>query len=160
MASHERTGLTDEWYTPRWIFEALGMLFKTDPCNNGPGGTPSRDWCMFNFPAGGLEQNWTGSVWLNPPFGGRNGIKPWLEKFAEHDNGIAIVPNRTATDWFQDFTNHASALLFIRGKVKFLRPDGSEGKSPGYGNVLVAYGGQMADALLSSKVNGVRVRPL
>lgn len=156
MASHERSGQTDEWYTPAWIFEALNVKFDYDPCSPG-GRVPSHTWCRYGAFNRGLEGNWRGSVWLNPPFGGRNGIRPWLEKFAEHDNGIAIVPNRTATDWFQDFTQHAAGLLFIRGKVKFLRPDGTEGRSPGYGNVLVAYGTKMAHALYDSEIRGLRL---
>jgi hypothetical protein len=28
---------------------------------------------------------------MNPPFGSRNGHVPWLRKFLDHGNGIAIV---------------------------------------------------------------------
>lgn len=156
MASHERNGLTDEWYTPAWIFEKLGVTFDLDPCNAAVN-NPAFNWCAERYVAEGLDRPWRGSVWLNPPFGGRNGIRPWLEKMATHDNGIAIVPNRTATDWFQDFARHAGGLLLIHGKVKFIRPDGTEGRSPGYGNVLIAYGRKMAHALYDSEIRGLRL---
>jgi len=103
-----------------------------------------------------LRKFW-GSVWLNPPFGARNGIVPWLAKLAEHGDGLALVPNRTGADWWQDFAQRADGLLFIRGKVKFLRPDGTEGESPGYGNVLMAFGRKMAGALRSSRIGGLRI---
>lgn len=67
------------------------------------------------------------------------------------------MPNRTATDWFQDFAKLANGLLFLRGKIQFLRPDGSIATSPGYGNVFMAFGNEMAIALKQSKLDGIRV---
>ena len=156
MASHETAAQSDEWYTPQWVFEALNVKFDLDPCNS-KGGQPSNIWCSDRFPMCGLEKDWSGLVWLNPPFGGRNGIRPWLEKMAAHGNGIALVPNRTGADWWQDYAQWADALLFVRGKIRFLRPSGSEGTSPGYGNVLMAFGPKMAGALQASAIRGVRV---
>ena len=121
MASHESIGQSDEWYTPEWVFEGLGVEFDLDPCN-GAVWNHAVDWSMKSFgPPCGLDRDWHGSVWLNPPYGGRNGIIPWLKKLAEHGNGIALVPNRTATDRFQEFAYHADAVLFVRGKIKFIR---------------------------------------
>ena len=155
MASHETTSQTDEWYTPSWIFDALDVTFDMDPCCPHPNEwVPAKHYLTKED--NGLEENWYGSVWLNPPFGKRNGIRPWLERLAEHGNGIAIVPNRTATDWWQDYAERADALLFVRGKIRFIRPDGSEGKSPGYGNVLMAFGQKMSEALRSSSITGFR----
>ena len=37
MAEHEPCiGATDDWYTPRDIFDALGLIFDLDPCSPGP----------------------------------------------------------------------------------------------------------------------------
>ena len=154
MASHESIAQSDEWYTPEWIFDALGIQFDLDPCSSGNDFVPAR--VRYNKCANGLEAPWFGSVWLNPPFGKRNGILPWLERLAEHGDGIAVVPNRTATDWFQDIAKRADARLFVRGKIKFIKPDGSEGKSPGYGNVLLAFGDDMAAILRQSRIPGMR----
>lgn len=44
----------------------------------------------------------------------------------------------------------AHGILFPRGKTKFIRPDGSIGKSPGHGIVLVAMGKRSCDALRNS----------
>jgi len=157
MAAHEAcVGATDEWYTPPWIFEALRVEFSLDVASPGREIVP---W----IPARGhlteeaLSYKWLGSCWMNPPFGSRNGIVPWLTKLAEHGDGLALVPNRTGADWWQDFAQRADGLLFIRSKVKFLRPDGSEGESPGYGNVVMAFGRKMAGALRSSRIGGFRV---
>ena len=158
MAAHElSTGLTDEWYTPRWIFDALGVRFDMDVASPGRDVVP---WipASIHLTERSLDVIWSGPVWMNPPFGARNGIVPWLQKLANHDDGgVALVPNRTGADWWQDFAQRADGLLFIRGKVKFLRPDGTEGESPGYGNVLMAFGRKMAGALRSSRIGGLRI---
>lgn len=157
MASHERQGLTDEWYTPPWLFDALGVVFDTDAASPGRLVVP---WvpAINHITRDSLRATWEGSVWLNPPYGKRNSIRPWLEKMYRHSNGIALVPNRTGAGWWQDSAEEADALLFVRGKIRFLRPDGSEGASPGYGNVLMAYGQACEDALMNCDLRGWRAR--
>jgi hypothetical protein len=41
-------------------------------------------------------------------------------------------------------------ILFPRGKTKFIRPDGSVGKAPGHGVVLIGMGEVACRALLAS----------
>ena len=84
---------------------------------------------------------------MNPPFGGRNGHVPWLEKFLRHGNGIAVVRAYTSAAWFHDHATKAHAMLFPRGKTKFVRPDGSIGKAPGHGVVLLGMGERAVTAL-------------
>lgn len=86
-------------------------------------------------------------VFMNPPFGGRNGLVPWLDKFFEHGNGIALAPDRTSAPWWQDAARRADAVFFFRGKIKFERPDGSVGKHPGHGTTLFAAGKRAEIAL-------------
>lgn len=88
----------------------------------------------------GLSLPWFGTVFMNPPFGGRNGHVPWLEKFLAHENGIAIVRAYTSSAWFHDYAIKAETMLFPRGKTKFIRPDGSVGKAPGHGIVMLGVG--------------------
>ena len=42
-----------------------------------------------------------------------------------------------------------AVLMFPRGKIKFVRPDGSIGKQPGHGNVFVGLGDVACAALLA-----------
>ena len=65
---------------------------------------------------------------------------PWLDKFFAHGNGIALVPDRTSAPWWQDAARRADSVLFVAGKIKFERPDGSVGKQPGNGTCLMALG--------------------
>ena len=132
-------GETDEWFTPSYIFDALGEIFDLDvsaPPNGGPH-VPAQAW--FTKRDDGLTAPWRGIVWMNPPFGGRNGLVPWLNRFIQHGNGIALTPDRTSAPWWQDANRRADATLFIAGKVKFERPDGSVGKSPGFGPSSVSF---------------------
>ena len=147
MAEHEPCiGASDEWYTPPEIFDALGETFDLDPCSPGAEHwVPARR--VYTKAEDGLAQPWDGFVFMNPPFGGRNGHVPWLQKFLAHANGIAIVRAYTSSAWFHQYAVKAHAMCFPRGKTKFIRPDGSIGKAPGHGVVLLAMGERAVRAL-------------
>jgi len=147
MAEHERAvGESDEWYTPKFIFDALGCQFDLDPCSPG-----NDHWVpatrVYTKDDDGLNKDWEGFVFMNPPFGGRLGHIPWLRKFISHADGIAIVRAYTSSGWFHDYVDQFDALCFPRGKTQFVRPDGSVGRSPGHGIVLVARGRKAVEIL-------------
>jgi hypothetical protein len=154
VSAWEAPGATDEWYTPKAVFDALGCDFDMDVA--APMCIPSYigDRLRCTTPSGGrrwlwkdsLGTEWSGFVWMNPPFGGRNGLVPWLDKFFQHANGIALVPDRTSALWFWDAWLKADAVLFTR-KIRFLRPDGTEGRQPSCGTALLAVGPQGVRAL-------------
>lgn len=147
------TGASDEWYTPKYIFDALGETFDLDPAHPR---------CLTSVPAAvtfkerGLEYDWHGFVWLNPPFGGRNSLDPWLDKFFAHANGIALTPDRTSAPWFRRHWHEADGVMFLP-KVKFIRPDGSLGKQPGNGTALWAAGFRAEQALIRAERNGLGI---
>jgi Holliday junction resolvasome RuvABC endonuclease subunit len=145
MAEHEPCiGATSEWFTPKFIFDALGLEFDLDPAHPGRNNpfcvVPARR--IFTAQDDGLQQPWIGLTWLNPPFGGRRGQVPWLQKFFAHgDGGVALVAARTSSDWFHEVVvPRAQSLLFPNGKTKFTRVDGTIGKEPGTGVVLIGMG--------------------
>lgn len=145
MSHWETRGKSDEWYTPAFIFEALGCQFDLDVAAPlfGLGAHVPADRFIADD---SLECEWVGFIWMNPPFGGRNGLEPWLEKFFDHGNGIALTPDRTSTAWFQAAARRAELMLFMP-KVKFQRPDGSIGTKPSNGTVLMAIGNRGVTAL-------------
>jgi hypothetical protein len=139
MSDWEASGQSDEWYTPKFVFDALGVdRFDLDVAAP-PGGAPHVPAARV-YHERGLDLEWSGFVWMNPPFGGRNGLVPWLDKFFQHGNGIAWTPDRTSAPWWQDAAKKADAILFISGKVKFERPGGVIGASPSTGTTLLASG--------------------
>ena len=153
MAEHEPSiGASDDWFTPPEIFTALGLTFDLDPCSPGAGHwVPAIN--IYTKEDDGLTSRWPAnfSIFCNPPFGGRHGHVPWLLKFLDHGNGIAIVRAYTSAGWFHDHVwPRAESLLFPRGKTKFIRPDGSIGKSPGHGIVLIGMGAVCCAALKRS----------
>jgi hypothetical protein len=154
VAEHEPSiGATSDWYTPPEIFDALGLTFDVDPCSPGPGlgFVPARR--IYTVADDGLAQPWVGTVFCNPPFGGRYGHLPWVRKFFAHANGVLVVRAYTSSDWWHDHvTRHAETLLFPRGKTKFIRPDGSVGKAPGHGVVLIGAGSICNRALKRSEL--------
>lgn len=147
-------GASNEWYTPPYVFEALGEHFDLDVAHpDRKTHSPCDDW----FSQGSLEREWYGFVWMNPPYGGRNGLIPWLEKFFTHGQGIALVPDRTSAPWWQDAARRCSSLLLIDGKIRFLRPDGTLGVSPSNGTTLFAIGARADAALIRAQSRGLGI---
>lgn len=155
MALHEQcVGATDEWYTPPHVFEAMGVEFDLDVAGPGFDVTP---WipAFAMFQARSLQHTWGGFVWMNPPFGGRNGLRPWLAKFFEHGNGVALVPDRTSAPWWQEFAPRADLTLAVAKKLKFIGPDGQPGNSPAQGTTLLAAGERGVAALRNAARAGL-----
>lgn len=155
MAAYEAAGETDEWYTPRYIFDAIGERFCLDVAcpPEGPRHVPANAW----FSADGLTLPWHGFVWMNPPFGHQSTKRKWLDKFFSHGNGIALVPDRTSAPWFQEYGPKADAILWVSPKIKFERPDGTRGEWPGTGTALFGVGPRAVRALVRSRLGFVTV---
>lgn len=157
MALHEQcVGATDEWYTPPYVFRALGCSFDVDVASPGKSVTPWIPAAQF-FMACSLQIEWEGFVWMNPPFGPRNGLVPWLDKFFAHGNGIALVPDRTSAPWWQQFAPRADLILFAAPKIKFIGANGQPGPSPAQGTCLMGAGRRSLPALRRAAFNGLGV---
>ena len=157
MSLHEQcVGATDEWYTPPHVFEAMGCRFEFDVASPGQEVTPWIPADRFII-RNSLDQIWVNFVWMNPPFGGRNGLVPWLEKFISHGNGIALVPDRTSAPWWQRAAPKMNALLFVSPKIKFIGADGGPGPSPAQGTTLMGLGSRGAAALRMAERRGLGV---
>ena len=157
MGSYEFRGETDEWYTPAYIFDALGVSFDLDVAcpQGGPRHVPAKKY----FSSNSLEREWFGFVWMNPPFGHQSTKRLWLRKFFNHGNGIALLPDRTSAPWWQEFAPMSDALLFVAPKVKFERPDGSRGEQPGTGTTLFAAGENAAKVLIHANSLELAFKP-
>ena len=144
--SHESIGKSDEWYTPKYIFEALGVRFSMDVAGDleNPFQSVPCDYASDN----GLLEAWEGLVWMNPPFGKRDGLWLWVDRFINHGNGIALVPDRTSAQWWQHLAKHSESICFLSPKVKFINQKGEKGESPSNGITLHGIGGG-ADAVRS-----------
>ena len=110
---------TCEWETPQWFFDKLNAQFKfnLDVC-----ATPDNAKCKryFTKDDDGLQRKWTGTCWMNPPYGRE--IKQWMKKaYEESLHGatvVCLVPARTDTAWWHDYAMKGK-IRFIRGRLKF-----------------------------------------
>ena len=149
LSSHQSARMkNDEWLTPPDILERLGE-FDLDPCSpiNRPWDTAKKHYTVLD---NGLEKEWVGRVWMNPPFG--RVAKTWMLKLKQHGNGIALIPARTETEMFYHTVwSGADSILFLKGRPKFYFVDGKQAKfNSGAPICLVAYGSKNTDCLLSS----------
>jgi len=126
MSNTLNTGMTgihshkmqkDEWLTPPEIIRSLGE-FDLDPCSPHP---DRRPWATakkhYHLELDGYSQEWKGRVWLNPPYG--RTVFKWIDKLADHGNGIALIFARTETKgFFSSVWNKADAVFFFEGSVR------------------------------------------
>lgn len=147
-----------EWYTPGWIFDAMGLQFDTDPASPHDHETHVPASVKYTVHDDGLKQPWHGRVWINPPYGPTTG--QWIDRFIDHGHGIALVFSRTDAIWCQRAMAAADSILFMRGRVDF--EPGHENKHKrsraGAGTVMFAMGQDCADALDKLADEGVLLR--
>lgn len=148
-----------EWYTPAWIFDALGIKFDLDPASPHDMDTAVPASTKFTVFDDGLNRTWFGRVWLNPPYGPNTPL--WIRRMIAHGNGIALVFSRTDASWCQDALKTASAILFVAGRIDFIpgRENQHKKARAGAGTVMFAYGSDCADALARLSDRGVFIRP-
>lgn len=98
---------TNDHYTPKWVFDLLGVTFDIDvaaPAGGVPW-IPARQ--SYSQIDNGLTQPWYGLVWCNPPY---SDILPWVRRLNEHRNGIALLPH-TKGGWREEIWQRADGLV-------------------------------------------------
>lgn len=153
MGSHQAANMKkDEWLTPPHILSALGD-FDLDPC-----APIVRPWPTakehFTIEDNGLQIEWSGRVWCNPPYGLE--AAKWLSMLADHGDGIALIFARTETRmFFEQVWHRADAILFIEGRLYFHHVSGEVAKAnAGAPSVLIAYGQSNVECLRSCGISG------
>ncbi len=106
---------SDDYYTPSWVFEQMGIEFDLDVCAP-PDGVP---WIPaarhFSRREDGLLQHWEGRVWMNPPFS-----KPqvWVERFIIHNHGVCLVPMSMGR-WLDPLWGLADGMVLAQPRFEF-----------------------------------------
>ena len=126
---------SDEYYTPRWVFDCLGLRFDLDVAAPVGGSDTVPADHHFTVTDDGLAQPWSGRVWMNPPY---SNVTPWWERFKAHANGIALLPC-AKSKWFYDVFQTAEGLNTCR--VNFI------GGDVAYPVIFVAFGEDNLEAL-------------
>jgi phage N-6-adenine-methyltransferase len=127
---------TDIWSTPQDLFDSCNAIFgfTVDAC-----ALPQNAKCPVYFTPeqDGLKQEWTGTAWMNPPYG--RTIGHWMRKAWESSQHgstvVCLVPARPDTAWWHDYATKGD-VLFLRGRLKF----GNAESSAPFPSALVTFG--------------------
>lgn len=148
--SFQKTQASDEWATPASLVHSLGE-FDLDPCASNENRKAS--W-FYTKEDDGLKQPWYGRVWCNPPYS-QPALYLFCNRMASHGNGILLIFARTGNKvWQEIIFPKATAVLFLRKRVRFIDADGVERGSAGCDSALVAFGWNNVEALARSGIDG------
>jgi phage N-6-adenine-methyltransferase len=115
------TSDADDWTTPDEFFAALDaeFAFTLDPCAYAHTAKCKR---FYTREDDGLRQEWTGRVFMNPPYG--RVIGHWIAK-AYHaaqstaEVVVCLIPARTCSAYWHDYCMKAAEIRFVRGRLRF-----------------------------------------
>lgn len=112
---------SDDCYTPRWVFDAMGLHFDLDVAAppGGPWHVPANRY--YTAEDDGLAQPWDGLVWCNPPY---SQFMPWAERFAAADAAVLMGIVLPEVRWLPIVLSAAESVALI--SCDFTRPDGSK----------------------------------
>lgn len=131
---------TDLWATPQSFFDELDreFSFDLDVC-----ALPENAKCerFYTPEQNGLQQEWQGRCWMNPPYGRK--IGDWIKKAYESSlrgaTVVCLVPARTDTKWWHDFCMKGD-IRFIRGRLYFEGGNGAGDRAPFPSAVVIFWG--------------------
>jgi hypothetical protein len=125
---------TDERYTPFAVLQLVRQVapIGLDPCTTMDNRTGARRF--FTSKEDGLAQSWLVCprgelVYVNPPYS-RGQLARWTAKIVDgwhesHTEIIALTPCDLGTKWATELFKHADAFAGWRGRISFVKPDGS-----------------------------------
>jgi len=137
----------NEWYTPSKFIEAARTVMGSidlDPASCELAQQTVQAGQYFTIDDNGLNKEWHGNVWLNPPYSKESvGLfaAKLVEETANLSQAIVLVNNATDTQWFHEIALVATAICFVRGRIKFNDRNGKPANTPVQGQVCVYVGG-------------------
>jgi phage N-6-adenine-methyltransferase len=138
----------NEWYTPseyiaaaRWVLGDIDL----DPASSVIANQTVGAKQYFTAEDDGLLQEWRGRVWMNPPYASEL-IGRFADKLAAHFAGgdvseaVVLVNNATETGWFQVMLEQASAVCFVKRRIRFIDMAGNPSGAPLQGQAILYLG--------------------
>lgn len=138
----------NEWYTPPQYIESARIVMggiDLDPASSEKANQTVQATKYYTKENSGLEHEWAGSVWMNPPY-----AQPLITEFCNMldlsvNNGsvsqaVALVNNATETGWFHTLIRNADAVCFPKGRIKFIDMNGNPSGAPLQGQAIVYFG--------------------
>jgi hypothetical protein len=123
---------SNEWYTPPWIVERVTEVLTNidlDPASSELANKVVKAETYFSN--GGLNKNWFGKVFLNPPYGRGGTAGIWLKK-AFHEylignvNEIIVLTKSVPGYIWYDRAFHGAwfkSVCITWGRISFYRPE-------------------------------------
>lgn len=137
----------NEWYTPVEYLDAarsvLGEI-DLDPASSPVANKTVGAARIYTIDDTGLTKEWSGRIWLNPPYS-QPAIAQFSEKLAqEWESGrvqaaIALTHNYTDTGWFHRLASTCQAICFTRGRIGFVNQEGKKA-APTQGQAFFYFG--------------------
>lgn len=126
-----------EWYTPAEYIEAARSAMGSidlDPASSKKANEIVKADVFYTKRSNGLEKDWQGNVFLNPPFKA-DLIAAFVAKLCQHHEtgdvpqAILLTNNNTDTRWWHQATVCSSCVCFTQGRVAFYNPAGETASS-------------------------------
>jgi hypothetical protein len=139
------TSDSNEWYTAEKYIESARLVLGNidlDPASCPAANKVVSAARFFSLEEDGLQREWSGRLWLNPPWGdvGPRFVDKLLESFQAGSVPAAVLlVNSHATDarWFQPLWDFS--LCFTSPRIRYWQSD-SERQRPNSGSVFVYFG--------------------
>jgi len=136
---------SDDWYTPAWIFDGLGLTFDLDvasPDDRGSSAVPARHF--YTVADDGLLSPWFGTVWCNPPY---SAPTLWCRKWAQHEAGCILIRADLSTSGPFAAYSAAHALYVPAKRLQFVSGTGAKSGAVNFSTVLLGRGPQVVTAM-------------
>lgn len=139
----------NEWYTPEKYIQAAREVMggiDLDPASCAQANETVRATRYYDIQSNGLDKEWNGRVWLNPPYGrSEDGSNQdvWSSRLIDqyHDGvtteAILLVNAAVDTRWFQRLFNYP--ICFPAQRINFSTPESTISGST-HGSALVYFG--------------------
>jgi len=147
VKNHRAIGTGEnEWYTPSeyadMAREVMGSI-DLDPASNEQANQVIKAATFYTKDDDGLKKQWSGNVWLNPPYS-RDLMPAFVDKLKQSyidgdvESAILVSHNNTDTAWFHNLASVANAICFPKKRIKFYR--GNEVAAPTNGQAFFYLG--------------------
>ena len=140
-SGEQQTRTTDDYYTPRWIFDTMGIAFDLDVACPPEGAINVPAARYYTAADDGLAQPWEGRVWMNPPY---SKPAPWVERWITHGNGMALLPVNGG-QWCKKLWESEAKGVWL-SRLAFVR-NGQERRGSPLNIVLWALGDDCIEAI-------------
>ncbi len=135
----DRNGISNLWLTPASFIKTIESYFggpiPLDPATED--NNPTNATVFYTEQTNGLDKSWGvgAGVFVNPPYS-KGSMPLWTAKIKEEaDKGIPIIAllpcgARFGTKYWQRnaLCDKLNAICFVKGRLKFRKPDGTIGK--------------------------------